>query len=99
MSRMHQLGWRSPTTLAEGIALTYEAARPQLEALPALRLISSKTCQTPRIAGNPGITMGPLRSLPLPDEFCKKKFTSNTRYKPKKIGGEANHHSFFGLFP
>jgi len=35
VSRMHQLGWQPRTTLAEGIALTYEAVRPQLEALSA----------------------------------------------------------------
>ena len=35
VSRMHQLGWQARTTLAEGIALTYEAVRPQLEALSA----------------------------------------------------------------
>jgi GDP-L-fucose synthase len=34
VSRMKKLGWQPKTTLAEGIALTYEAARPQLEALP-----------------------------------------------------------------
>jgi GDP-L-fucose synthase len=33
VSRIHQLGWQSKTSLAEGIALTYESARPQLEAL------------------------------------------------------------------
>ena len=33
VSRIRALGWRPRTTLAEGIALTYEAARPQLEAL------------------------------------------------------------------
>ena len=33
VSRIHQLGWQPRTSLAEGIALTYEAARPQLEAL------------------------------------------------------------------
>jgi GDP-L-fucose synthase len=32
-TRMLNLGWSSRTTLAEGIALTYEAARPQLEAV------------------------------------------------------------------
>jgi nucleoside-diphosphate-sugar epimerase len=32
---MLNLGWRPRTTLAEGISLTYEAARPQLEALTA----------------------------------------------------------------
>jgi GDP-L-fucose synthase len=31
VSRIQSLGWHSTTTLAEGIALTYEAARPQLE--------------------------------------------------------------------
>ena len=35
VSRMHQLGWQPRTTLAEGIARTYEAVRPQLEALSA----------------------------------------------------------------
>ena len=35
VSRMKKLGWQPKTTLAEGIALTYEAARQQLEALPA----------------------------------------------------------------
>jgi GDP-L-fucose synthase len=35
VSRMHQLGWQPSTTLVEGIALTYEAVRPQLEALSA----------------------------------------------------------------
>jgi GDP-L-fucose synthase len=35
VSRMRNLGWEPRTTLAEGIALTYEAARPQLEALTA----------------------------------------------------------------
>jgi GDP-L-fucose synthase len=34
-TRMHQLGWQPKTSLVEGIALTYEAARPQLEALTA----------------------------------------------------------------
>ena len=34
VSRMRKLGWQPKTSLAEGIALTYEAARPQLEALP-----------------------------------------------------------------
>jgi GDP-L-fucose synthase len=34
VSRMKKLGWQPKTSLAEGIALTYEAARPQLEALP-----------------------------------------------------------------
>jgi GDP-L-fucose synthase len=33
VSRIQQLGWRPRTTLAEGIALTYEAARSQLEPL------------------------------------------------------------------
>ncbi len=33
VSRMHQLGWQPKTTLVEGIALTYQAARPQLEAM------------------------------------------------------------------
>ena len=33
VSRLQKLGWHSRTSLAEGIALTYEAARPQLEAL------------------------------------------------------------------
>jgi GDP-L-fucose synthase len=33
VSRMHHLGWRPRTTLTEGIALTYESARPQLETL------------------------------------------------------------------
>lgn len=31
VSRMHALGWRAKTSLAEGIRLTYEAAREQLE--------------------------------------------------------------------
>jgi GDP-L-fucose synthase len=31
VTRMRNLGWAPKTTLAEGIALTYEAARPQLE--------------------------------------------------------------------
>jgi GDP-L-fucose synthase len=35
VSRLQSLGWHSTTTLAEGIALTYEAARPQLEAVTA----------------------------------------------------------------
>jgi GDP-L-fucose synthase len=35
VSRIQSLGWHSTTTLAEGIALTYEAARPQLEAVIA----------------------------------------------------------------
>ena len=35
VSRIQSLGWHSKTTLAEGIALTYEAARPQLEAVIA----------------------------------------------------------------
>jgi GDP-L-fucose synthase len=34
ITRMRNLGWAPTTTLAEGIALTYEAARPQLEAVP-----------------------------------------------------------------
>ena len=33
VSRMAKLGWQPRTNLAEGITLTYEAARPQLEAL------------------------------------------------------------------
>jgi nucleoside-diphosphate-sugar epimerase len=33
VTRMQQLGWQPRTSLAEGIALTYEAARLQLEAL------------------------------------------------------------------
>jgi GDP-L-fucose synthase len=33
VTRMQDLGWKPRTSLAEGIALTYEAARPQLEAL------------------------------------------------------------------
>jgi GDP-L-fucose synthase len=33
VSRLQKLGWHSRTSLAGGIALTYEAARPQLEAL------------------------------------------------------------------
>jgi GDP-L-fucose synthase len=33
VSRLQKLGWHSRTSLAEGIALTYEAARSQLEAL------------------------------------------------------------------
>ena len=33
VSRMLNLGWKPRTSLAEGIVLTYEAARPQLEAL------------------------------------------------------------------
>jgi GDP-L-fucose synthase len=33
VGRIQQLGWRPRTTLAEGIALTYEAARSQLEPL------------------------------------------------------------------
>ena len=32
VTRIQSLGWHSTTTLAEGIALTYEAARPRLEA-------------------------------------------------------------------
>ena len=35
VTRIQSLGWHSTTTLAEGIALTYEAARPQLEAVIA----------------------------------------------------------------
>ena len=35
VTRIHKLGWHSTTSLAEGIALTYKAARPQLEALSA----------------------------------------------------------------
>jgi GDP-L-fucose synthase len=35
VSRLQNLGWHSTTTLAQGIALTYEAARPQLEAVTA----------------------------------------------------------------
>jgi GDP-L-fucose synthase len=35
VSRLQSLGWHSTTTLAEGIALTYEAARPQLETVTA----------------------------------------------------------------
>jgi GDP-L-fucose synthase len=35
VTRIHQLGWKPKTTLAEGITLTYEAARPQLEAVTA----------------------------------------------------------------
>jgi GDP-L-fucose synthase len=35
VSLIQSLGWHSTTTLAEGIALTYEAARPQLEAVIA----------------------------------------------------------------
>jgi GDP-L-fucose synthase len=35
VSRLQSLGWHSTTTLAEGIPLTYEAARPQLEAVTA----------------------------------------------------------------
>ncbi len=31
VSRIHQLGWHPTTTLPEGIALTYDSARPQLE--------------------------------------------------------------------
>jgi GDP-L-fucose synthase len=34
VTRMLNLGWTPRTTLAEGIALTYEAARPQLETVP-----------------------------------------------------------------
>jgi GDP-L-fucose synthase len=33
VSRMKKLGWQPKTSLAEGITLTYEAARPQLEAV------------------------------------------------------------------
>jgi GDP-L-fucose synthase len=33
VTRMQKLGWQPRTSLIEGIALTYEAARPQLEAL------------------------------------------------------------------
>ena len=33
VSRMAKLGWKPRTNLAQGIKLTYEAARPQLEAL------------------------------------------------------------------
>jgi GDP-L-fucose synthase len=33
VTRMQALGWQPRTTLSRGIALTYEAARPQLEAL------------------------------------------------------------------
>ena len=33
VTRMKKLGWQPKTSLADGIALTYEAARPQLEAL------------------------------------------------------------------
>jgi len=33
VTRMLNLGWTPRTTLAKGIALTYEAARPQLEAV------------------------------------------------------------------
>jgi GDP-L-fucose synthase len=32
-SRIQNLGWHAKTSLAQGIALTYDAARPQLEAL------------------------------------------------------------------
>jgi GDP-L-fucose synthase len=35
VSLIQSLGWHSTTTLAEGITLTYEAARPQLEAVIA----------------------------------------------------------------
>ncbi len=31
ISRIHQLGWKPKTTLAQGIVRTYESARPQLE--------------------------------------------------------------------
>jgi GDP-L-fucose synthase len=34
ITRMRNLGWAPKTTLAEGIARTYEAARPQLEVVP-----------------------------------------------------------------
>ncbi len=34
-TRMRSLGWRPRTSLAQGISLTYESARPQLEALTA----------------------------------------------------------------
>jgi GDP-L-fucose synthase len=33
VTRMQALGWQPRTTLSQGIALTYQAARPQLEAL------------------------------------------------------------------
>jgi GDP-L-fucose synthase len=33
VSRILKLGWKPSTSLAEGIALTYESARPQLEAV------------------------------------------------------------------
>ena len=33
VSRILKLGWKPRTSLAEGIALTYESARPQLEAV------------------------------------------------------------------
>ncbi len=33
VTRIRQLGWQPKTTLAEGIALTYDSARPHLEAL------------------------------------------------------------------
>jgi len=33
VTRIHNLGWKPKTTLAQGISLTYESARPQLEAL------------------------------------------------------------------
>jgi GDP-L-fucose synthase len=32
VTRIHGLGWKATTSLSEGIRLTYEAARPQLEA-------------------------------------------------------------------
>ena len=32
VSLIRRLGWQATTSLAEGIRLTYEAARPQLEA-------------------------------------------------------------------
>jgi GDP-L-fucose synthase len=35
VSRMFSLGWKPKTSLAQGIALTYEAARPQLVAVTA----------------------------------------------------------------
>jgi GDP-L-fucose synthase len=31
VSRVHALGWKARTSLAEGIRVTYQAARPQLE--------------------------------------------------------------------
>jgi GDP-L-fucose synthase len=33
VSRIHQMGWKPKTSLVEGIGLTYESARPQLEAV------------------------------------------------------------------